>query len=74
MPVQVHTGLQAGNGGFIANTNPVLLNNVFFLYPKVKFDLFHMSFPYQEELAALAKQFANVGEPSYDCVYGPTPA
>jgi hypothetical protein len=74
VPVQVHTGLQAGNGGFIANTNPVLLNNLFFLYPKVKFDLFHMSFPYQEELAALAKQFANVGEPSYDCVYKPTPA
>jgi glucuronate isomerase len=60
VPVQVHTGLLAGNGNFIQNTNPAGLTNLFFLYPKVKFDLFHISYPYQGELAALAKLFQNV--------------
>lgn len=60
VPVQIHTGLLAGNGGFIANTNPTLLTNLFFLYPKVSFDLFHISYPYQSELAVLAKLFPNV--------------
>jgi glucuronate isomerase len=59
-PVQLHTGLLAGNAGFIANTNATLLTNLFHLYPKVKFDLFHISYPYQAELAVLAKLFPNV--------------
>jgi uncharacterized protein len=58
-PVQLHTGLTA-SAGFVTNTNPTHLTNVFFLYPKVKFDLFHMSYPYQEELAVLGKVFPNV--------------
>jgi glucuronate isomerase len=60
LPVQIHTGLLAGNGGFIANTNARHLTNIFFLYPRVKFDLFHISYPYQSELAVLAKLFPNV--------------
>jgi hypothetical protein len=60
IPVQIHTGLHAGNGNFIANSNPVHLTNLFFLYPRVKFDLFHISYPYQGELSVLAKLFANV--------------
>ncbi|MCE5306638.1 MAG: amidohydrolase family protein [Acidobacteriales bacterium] len=58
-PVQVHTGLHAGPN-FITNSNPTLLTNVFFLFPKVKFDLFHIGYPYQSELAVLAKMFPNV--------------
>jgi len=60
IPFQIHTGLHAGNGNFIANSNPALLNNLFFLYPRVKFDLFHISYPYQGELSVLAKLFPNV--------------
>jgi uncharacterized protein len=60
IPFQIHTGLHAGNGNFVANTNPTLLNNLFFLYPNVKFDIFHISYPYQGELSVLAKQFPNV--------------
>lgn len=60
VPVQIHTGLHAGNGNFIANSNPTLLTNLFFLYPRVNFDLFHISYPYQGELAVLAKLFPNV--------------
>lgn len=60
VPVQIHTGLHAGNGNFIANSNPTHLTNLFFLYPQVRFDLFHMSYPYQGELSVLAKIFPNV--------------
>lgn len=60
IPVQIHTGLHAGNGNFVANSNPTLLNNLFFLYPEVKFDLFHIGYPYQGELSVLAKLFPNV--------------
>ena len=60
MPVQIHTGLHAGNGNFIANSNPTHLTNLFFLYPGVQFDLFHISYPYQGELSVLAKLFRNV--------------
>lgn len=60
VPVQIHTGLHAGNGNFIANSNPTHLTNLFFLYPRVQFDLFHISYPYQGELSVLAKIFPNV--------------
>ena len=60
IPVQIHTGLHAGNGNFIENSKPTHLTNLFFLYPRVRFDLFHMSYPYQSEAAAIAKVFPNV--------------
>jgi hypothetical protein len=36
------------------------LTNLFFIYPTVKFDLFHLSYPYQGELSVLAKIFPYV--------------
>lgn len=60
IPVQIHTGLHAGNGNFITNSRPTHLTNLFFLYPRVQFDLFHIGYPYQGELAVLAKLFPNV--------------
>ena len=60
IPVQIHTGLHAGNGDFIENSKPTHLTNLFFIYPTVKFDLFHLSYPYQGELSVLAKIFPNV--------------
>jgi uncharacterized protein len=59
-PFQIHTGLLAGNSGFVENTNPRYLANLFHLYPTVKFDLFHIGYPYQQELGVLAKLFPNV--------------
>ncbi len=59
-PFQIHTGILAGNGGFIQNTRPENLANLFYLYPKVKFDLFHISYPYIGELSSVAKLFPNV--------------
>lgn len=59
IPFQVHTGLHAGNN-FLANSDPTSLTNLFFLYPRLRFDLFHISYPYQGELSVLAKTFPNV--------------
>ena len=60
LPVQIHTGLQEGNGNIITNSNPTHLINLFIQYPQVTFDIFHASYPYTGELTALAKNFPNV--------------
>jgi hypothetical protein len=60
LPMQIHTGLHAGNGNFIQNSNPADLTNLFFLYPTVQFDIFHIGYPYQGEVSVLAKLFPNV--------------
>ena len=58
--IKFHTGIQEGYGNIIRNSRAALLNNLFLKYPKTKFDIYHISYPYQEELAVLAKNFANV--------------
>ncbi len=60
LTVKFHTGLQEGNGNTIRNSRAALLSNLFFKYPNVRFDIYHISYPYQDELLALAKNFANV--------------
>jgi len=60
LPVQVHTGLQAGNANSLEASRPTLLNNLFLRYPRLRFDLFHLGWPWVEESAALAKMFPNV--------------
>lgn len=60
IPVAIHTGLQAGKGNFLSNSNPLLLNNLFIDFPGVKFSIYHGSYPFGGELSALAKSFKNV--------------
>lgn len=60
LPVQIHTGLQEGNGNLIRNSDPTLLTNLFIEYPNVKFDIFHAGYPFSRLLACLAKNFRNV--------------
>ena len=60
IPVAIHTGIQAGKGKIVGNTNPTLLTNLFNEYPEVKFVLYHGSYPYGGELSALAKNYKNV--------------
>jgi len=55
-----HTGLHEGNGNTITNSRAALLANLFARYPTVRFDIYHISYPYQDELATLAKNFPNV--------------
>ena len=59
-PIQIHTGLQAGDGNYIENSNPTHLANLFLKYRDVKFVLFHGGYPFDGELASLAKNFQNV--------------
>ena len=60
MILQIHTGMQEGNGNILAHSNPCNLNELFIEYPKLRFDLFHIGYPYQGELGALCKMFPNV--------------
>ena len=60
LPVQFHTGMQAGPHGRIENSNPIHLASLMIDHPKTKFDLFHAGFPYCNELVALGKQYPNV--------------
>jgi predicted TIM-barrel fold metal-dependent hydrolase len=57
---QIHTGIQEGNGNYVYHSDPALLTNLFIEYPDVKFDCFHIGYPYQQTLAVLAKNFRNV--------------
>lgn len=60
LPIQIHTGLQEGNGNFLENSRPTLLTNLFLRYPDARFDIFHAGYPYSGEVAALAKNFPGV--------------
>jgi predicted TIM-barrel fold metal-dependent hydrolase len=60
VPIQIHTGLQEGNGNVLENSNPLHLTNLCLEYGRAKFDLFHGGYPYTGELLALAKNFPNV--------------
>ena len=58
--VQVHTGYQEGNGGYLPDANPVQLTRLILKYPNIRFDLFHMGYPYQDEIGAMGKMLPNV--------------
>jgi predicted TIM-barrel fold metal-dependent hydrolase len=58
--MQIHTGIQEGNGNLLNNSRPELLSNLFLEYPNVIFDIFHIGYPFQNELTVLAKNYHNV--------------
>jgi hypothetical protein len=58
--MKFHTGLQEENGNIITNSRAGLMSNLFLKYSQTKFDIFHLSYPYQEELLTIAKNFPNV--------------
>ena len=60
LTMQFHTGIQEGNGNILPNSNPALLTPLFLQYPNADFDLFHIGYPYQNEIGVLAKNFPNV--------------
>lgn len=60
LPVKIHTGIQDGNCNDVTRSRPSLLINLFTKYPGVRFDIYHVSWPYSDELMAIAKQFPNV--------------
>ncbi|MBN1511074.1 MAG: amidohydrolase family protein [Phycisphaerae bacterium] len=61
LPIQIHTGYKAGcNYMDLCDIAPARLNNLFVQYPRAVFDLFHIGYPYEGEVLALAKHFENV--------------
>jgi hypothetical protein len=58
--IQVHTGLFEGNGNIIGHGDPSLMSNLFWEYPDVTFDIFHIGYPFHQTLSAVAKMFPNV--------------
>jgi predicted TIM-barrel fold metal-dependent hydrolase len=60
VPIQIHTGLQEGNGNVLENSNPLHLTDLCLEYGQAKFDVFHGGYPFMGELLALAKNFPNV--------------
>ncbi len=62
LPVKLHTGYYAGHGGMPlerVRQNAGDLCPLLRAYPKVRFDLFHIGYPYHDEMIALAKNYPN---------------
>jgi len=56
LPFQIHTGLLGhSNFGNLAQTNPMLLAEVFAYYTKAKFDVFHAGYPWMREVGTLGR-------------------
>jgi len=60
LPVVIHTGYQAGVHNDIRNARAIHLWSLLRDYPEARFDLFHGSFPYVEDMTCLGKYFENV--------------
>jgi len=58
--VQVHTGHMAGITNDVTKANAALFTSVLEMHPEVRFDLFHLNWPYGGELLYLAKNYSNV--------------
>lgn len=58
--VAIHTGYQAGVRNDIRNARATQLWSLLRDYPQARFDLFHGSFPYVEDMTCLGKYFENV--------------
>jgi hypothetical protein len=59
--IKIHTGYKVGNDYMDMNhIRATPLFKVFMQYPRARFDLFHIGYPYEHEVIALAKHFANV--------------
>jgi len=62
LPVKLHTGYYAGNSYMQldrVSQNPAHLCVLLQDFPDATFDIFHIGYPYQEEMIALAKHYPN---------------
>lgn len=60
LPVQIHTGILDDNSNDVRNSNPTHLTNLFLKYKNVIFDIFHIGYPYTDELITMVRMFPNV--------------
>ena len=59
MFMQVHTGILEGNANHIPNSDPTQLSALIRENPNLRFDLFHIGYPYHEQLGAMVKMYPN---------------
>jgi hypothetical protein len=62
IPVKLHTGYYAGEDRMPLHrvgANPGDMCDLLFTHPEVRFVFFHITYPYQDEAIAIAKQFIN---------------
>ena len=59
IPVQIHTGVLAGNFNDIRKADPTQLIELMLKYKRAKFDLFHIGYPYTDELITMARMLPN---------------
>jgi uncharacterized protein len=62
LPIKLHTGYYAGHNGMPLERvarNPADLCPLLRRYPEARFVLMHIGYPYQDEMLALAKHYAN---------------
>ena len=61
LPFKIHTGYYAGNDRMsVEFIKPGHLCSLLKRYPKARFVLMHVGYPYQEEMMAIAKHYRNV--------------
>lgn len=58
--LQVHTGMFEGNHNTVQHAKPSLLTSLILDYPNVTFDLFHLGYPWTDEIVAMTKMLPNV--------------
>lgn len=62
LPVKLHTGYYAGHGHMPLNRvrcNAGDVCELLLAYPETRFDFFHIDYPYQDEMIAIAKHYPN---------------
>ena len=60
LPVQLHTGHMAGTWNDIRKARAIHLLSMLELHKEVRFDLFHLNWPYDGDILYLGKNFPNV--------------
>jgi len=59
LPIQIHTGILEGNYNDLRNSNPLYLTKLLLKYREAKFDIFHIGYPFTDELIAMIKMYPN---------------
>ena len=60
VPLQIHSGIQAGIGNTLENARPTCLTSMFQRHPDLRVDLFHGGYPWFRQAGLMAKYFPNV--------------
>lgn len=60
VPLQIHTGIQAGNWSTLEDARPTALTSLFQRHRDLRVDLFHGGYPWIVQAGIMAKYFPNV--------------